>query len=269
MIDTQINSDAFFPFCDYFYTPRDDYDYARITVEKYPNMKLFSPTSPIGEAGIIFVGMAVLVEEMFAILPQEGRYVVVIRDTERPFTKAYYEMMPKSVAKVFTIECHVDAPNVVAMPFGIASINGPNHLLEKIRLEPIKKRTDKRVFCRMNTNSSTYERNQAHVTLWNNPLVTMIEEQIDQEEFYRQIKAHEFCLSLQGGGKDTTRTWESIYLGTIPIVSDCKELRFFEDMPLAYYPGAITSEWLDSIDVSKKSTKRTKMSYWKNQILSA
>lgn len=269
MIDTQINSDAFFPFCDYFYAPRNDYDYAMLVVAKYPNLKLFTPSSPIGPEGIIFVGMAVLVEEMFTILPQEGHYTVIIRDTERPFTQEYYNRMPKSVRHVFTIECMVDAPNVTAMPFGVASINGPNHLLEKIRLEPIEKRTDKRVFCRMNTNSYTYQRNQAHVSLWNNPLVTMIDHQIDQEEFYRHVKAHEFCLSLAGGGKDTTRTWESIYLGTVPIVSDCKELRYFEDMPLVYYPGYITNEWLDSIDVYPKSDMRTRMDYWKNEILYA
>ena len=269
MIEEQINSDAFLPFCDYFYTPRNDYDYAKIIAEKYPHIRLFSPQSPIGPSGIIFLGMGVLVEEMFPLLPGNGSYLVIIRDTERPFIQAYYDMMPRSVRHVFTIECQVDADNVTAMPFGTASIMGPNPILESVRCESIEKRKDKRVFCRMNTNPATVERNMAYATLRDNPLVTLIEHQIDQEEFYREIKAHEFCLSLAGGGKDTTRTWESIYLGVTPIISDCKELRYFEDMPLAYYPGDITNEWLDSIDVSGKSKERAKMSYWKSKILSA
>jgi hypothetical protein len=84
------------------------------------------------------------------------------------------------------------------------------------------------------------------------------------------MKAHKFCLSLQSGGKDTTRTWECLCLGVIPIISDCVELRWFEDMPVAYYPeGGITQAWLDITlnDIKYKSNKRAHMSYWRDLIL--
>lgn len=75
-------------------------------------------------------------------------------------------------------------------------------------------------------------------------------------------------MSLQGQGKDCARTYSAITLGSIPIVTDCIEMRHFEDMPMVYYNGDITNEWLDSMaeSVKGKSTERMKMSYWANHI---
>ena len=60
-------------------------------------------------------------------------------------------------------------------------------------------------------------------------------------------------------------------IGSIPIVTDCPEMRHFEDMPLVYCPkdfNEITNEWLDKAkeSVKDKSTERLRMSYWENHL---
>lgn len=266
-IDEQINSDNFLKFCDYIYTPRDDYDYVLQLMQRFPHLRMFSPNHPLQENGIIYVGMCVLIEECLTLMPSAGSYILIHRDNERPFTEQYYSMKKESVKHIYTIECQVVKYDVTALPFGTASIGGDSISLEEIRSEEIEK-VSVPVFCRLNTNQFTHQRSQVVNSYSNNPLVDVVQHQLGSHDFFRQIKSHRFNLSLQSGGKDTTRTWETLFLGTIPIITDCIELRHFEDMPVAYYPqSGITKEWLDSIDVSGKSLCRCKMSYWRSEIL--
>lgn len=268
-IPQQINSDNFFKFADYIWTPRADYDYVLQVMQKYPHLKMFSPDHPMGtRRGIIYVGMCVLIEDCLRAMPADGSYIIINRDNERPFTEAYYKLKLESVKHIYTIECQVKYPDVTALPFGTASIGGNSEALEQVRNEHIKKSRDHEVFCRLNTNPFTHQRTRVVNEVQKNPLVKVELNQLGSEDFFREIKAHKFNLSLQSGGKDTTRTWETLFLGTIPIISDCIELRHFEDMPVVYYhEGGITKEWLNSQDISGKSLLRATMGYWRNEIL--
>lgn len=268
-IEEQINTDNFLKFCDYIYTPRQDYLYVNDMIQKYPHLKMFSPQNPLdSHCGIIYVGMCVLIEDCLRDMPRSGNYIIIHRDNERPFTKEYCRMKPASVKHIYTIECQVSESDVTALPFGTASIGGDSESLWQVQNEEIEKDKDVPVFCRVNTNQFTTQRSQVVSTLSDNSLVKVLTHQLDSYDFFREIKGHRFNISLQSGGKDTTRTWETLFLGTIPIISDCPELRHFEDMPVAYYPAeGITKEWLDAQDVSGKSLQRVKMSYWRNQIL--
>lgn len=266
-LSEQIHTDNFLKFCDYIYSPRENYDYVLQCMQKHTHLKMFSPNNPLKEDGIIFVGMCVLIEECFQLMPTSGNYVIIHRDNERAFTEAFYKLAKPSVKHIYTIECAVKYPNVTAMPFGTASIGGDSESLVQVQNEPIEKGSVP-VFCRLNTNKFTKVRTEAVRAANDNPLITVFENQLDSVSFFRMIKGHRFNLSLQSGGKDTTRTWETIFLGTIPIISDCIELRHFEDMPVAYYPeGGITQEWINSVDMTGKSLERCSMTYWREQII--
>lgn len=268
-IDEQINSDNFFKFVDYLYSPSPTYLYALQVLEKYPHMKMFCPGQPLDrKEGIIFVGMCTQVELCFDLMPEDGSYVVIQRDNERPFIESYYARKKKSVKHVYTIECQVNYPDVTALPHGVASIEGPNLSVEQVREEFVPP-ASRPIFCRLNTNKITHARSAAVAALKDNPLVDVIEEQLEPIEFFRQIKAHKYTMSLQSGGKDTTRTWETLALGRVPIISNCIELAPFSDMPVLYYPGeaGINEDWVQKIDLSRKSLTRATMSYWRNEIL--
>lgn len=269
-IDEQINSDNFFKFVDYFYSPTPDYLYALQVLQKYPNLKMFCPGQPMDKkTGIIFVGMCTQVEECFDIMPEDGNYIVIHRDNDRQYIEAYHRVRKKSVKHVYTIENTVNHPEIVtAIPFGVASIDGLNYTVEKVRNETIVP-SDRQIFCRININPATPFRKEIVDSFRGNPLATVLEYQITPLDFMRQIKAHKFCISLGGMGNDTTRTWECLCLGTIPILWDTFAMRQFEDLPVAFYPGHgnITQEWMDSIDLSSKSIKRATMSYWREEIL--
>jgi hypothetical protein len=60
------------------------------------------------------------------------------------------------------------------------------------------------------------------------------EDPADQIRFYAQTASHRFVLSPEGSGIDCYRTWESLYLGAIPIVMVSPTMSAFGDLPILF-----------------------------------
>jgi hypothetical protein len=54
---------------------------------------------------------------------------------------------------------------------------------------------------------------------------------VPMEQFYEQIASHPYVLSPPGAGPDCHRHWESILLGSIPIVKKSAATRILDDLP--------------------------------------
>jgi Exostosin family len=52
--------------------------------------------------------------------------------------------------------------------------------------------------------------------------------------YYSQLASHRFSLSPEGNGVDCYRTWESLYLGAIPIVMVSPTMTTFKDLPILF-----------------------------------
>lgn len=265
----QIHSPAFQKICDYIWSD----DVGRVeksgvygyfdSISKELNKPLISEASmPL--SGVIFVGMCHILEDVFRRLPRDGNYIIVHRTNDRPFTQEMYDKKPPSVKHIYTVDSRVYASDVSAIPFGNASINGTDNLIDIIYKEKIPK-AKTLIFARYNVNPDTPHRNESLKYLRNNPIVKLVEEQIPADEFYRNVKAHKYTMALAGCGADASRQWAAIQLGSIPIVTDCLEMWHFNDMPMIYCPADFTKlneEWLNGHDLSNKSTERMTMTYW-------
>lgn len=246
---------------DYYQTISKQYDKPLVDYSNLP------------ESGIIFVGMCHILEDIFNGLPRKGSYIFVHRTNDRPYTEQMNACKPANVKHVYTVDCRGNFKNVSAIPFGNASINGEDPLVKEIAVEP-KRKADKRLFVCYNTNHSTPHRNESIPILKTKDFAFVYEleyphKQMAYDEFYRSVHAHEFTMALAGCGADASRQWAAIQLGSIPIVTDCPEMRHFEDLPLIFCPpnmNDITNEWLNLQDVKGKSTDRMRASYWINHI---
>lgn len=272
LYDDQIHSPAFQKLCDFIWSPDFNCPYVNSVIKDHnPSLKIFNKDIPPGSKGIIFIGMCQLIEDCFDAIPKEGKYIIIHRTSDRSFTEEMYKKKPPSVKHIYSVDCAVKSSDCTAIPFGLASIMGEDEVIKIIAKEDIRHGSTQ-IFCRYNVNDSGYtgERIASIPILQRKPFVKVVTKQIPATDFYREIKAHRFTMSLQGCGKDCARTYSAMILGSIPIVTDCTELRHFEDMPLVYCPADITNEltqaWMDAQDVSGKSTERIRMSYWENEI---
>lgn len=228
----------------------------------------------IPDKAVIFIGMCHLIEEVFKKLPIGGNYIIVHRTNDRQYLPEFDAVKPLSVKHVYTVDCKGVFSNVSAIPFGNSSINGEDELVKMVAKEKMRL-TKTRVFVCYNTNPDTPHRNEsipimkrkdfAYVFELNYPTIQMA-----GDEFYRNVHSHQYTMALAGCGADASRQWAAIQLGSIPIVTDCQQMRHFEDLPMVFCPEfeTITDEWLDeqAIKVKGKSTERMRASYWINHI---
>lgn len=247
------------------------WDYFRTASETH-NIPLVNHTN-LPDSGVIFVGMCHLLEDVFSRMPDKGNYIIVHRTNDRPFTELMYRRKPRSVKHIYTVDCQVNYPDVTAIPFGLASINGEDNLIKQIAsteyfIQPPKTK----LFVCFNTNKDTPHRIEAIRVLKDKAFAFVYEleyphKQMAGDEFYRNVKAHPFTMALAGCSADASRQWAAITLGSIPIVTDCIEMRHFEDMPMIFCPkdmNDITEVWLDSQAkaIETKGTISMRMSYW-------
>ncbi len=91
-----------------------------------------------------------------------------------------------------------------------------------------------------------------------------------RSNFLRKIRNHKFVICPDGNGIDTHRLWETIYMGSIPIVKQNIAFRGFEDLPIAFINDwtDISTSWCDikynEIMNNKWNLEKMKIDYWYN-----
>jgi hypothetical protein len=133
----------------------------------------------------------------------------------------------------------------------------------------------------MNFNAYTYlaERGLIHMHFkevqetW---IKMQVNEKIPYREYCESVRNHKFTFCPRGNGIDTHRFWESIYLGSIPIVIDYPQMSYFFDrLPIVKAPSwfQITEEFLEAeyerIHETDYDFDIMKMGFWRNMILSS
>ena len=94
--------------------------------------------------------------------------------------------------------------------------------------------------------------------------------------FLREIKSSKFVLCPRGNGLDTHRLWETLYMGSIPIVKRDIGYNDFSDLPICFIDQweQVTPEFLEKeflrINNHSWNMETLKIGYWidkiKNQI---
>ena len=143
------------------------------------------------------------------------------------------------------------------------------HLIDRISSLCIEKSSD--VY--MNFNIQTYPQERQHV--WNmfvNKQWVTSTNDVSMEKFYFDLASHKFVISPRGNGVDCHRTWEALYLRTIPIVKNSLHMNSFSDLPIYY-----VNDWneidynklaifYDKVENELYDLSKMKISYWKKKI---
>jgi len=93
-----------------------------------------------------------------------------------------------------------------------------------------------------------------------------------RRRFLESIRNHKFILCPRGNGVDTHRLWESLYMGSIPIVRRHIAMEDFYDLPICWIDewAQVTESFLNSeydrITATSWNLDKLKFSYWKDRI---
>lgn len=216
---------------------------------------------------------------------KDNSKIFVTHQSDYSITKECLKYIPENI-KWFAENCEIiDNPNIVGIPLGLenmdfvvseASKNGRysscfahvadfhKNLSKQFLTE---RKIENLVYMNFTPDTSFSERTKVFHMFKDKSYVTK-KSKIPHADFARDVYNHSFVLSPRGNGVDCIRTWESIYLGSIPIVKKSNVMSHFSDLPILFVDNweEINKSLLEStlIEFQNKDfdMSKAKISYW-------
>jgi len=215
-----------------------------------------------------------------AIPPSKNRNIIISGHSDYAITSDLVSHYSPNIW--WAINKQTSDTRVHSLPLGIANNTNESSLhpicgnldsMIQVMNEP---KHDKNLVY-MNFNISTYpqERQDVYNIFHDKEWVTqgIIQNSLEgRNKFLREIRNHTFVLCPRGNGVDTHRLWETLYIGSIPIVKRDIAMKDFEDLPICFIDtwDQVTSEFLenakDRIHSGNWNMQKLKVSYWIDKI---
>jgi hypothetical protein len=195
-----------------------------------------------------------------------------------PITQKIFGRYKENCDVWYTVNKEVNDPNLRTIPLGITNDcdDSPTHKIFgntdiMIEVMNMPRNIKNLVFMNFSLRNCKEERQQLYNLLKNQSWVTNAKADFTLEGrkyFLEELRNHKFVLSPRGVGIDTHRMWETLYMGSIPIVKRHLALDEFLDLPICWVNdwNEVTEEFLNSeykrITESSWNMEKLKMSYW-------
>ncbi len=183
----------------------------------------------------------------------------------------YYKVLPNvpnNINKWFSSNLNIIHSKCEALPIGTFHVQN-EYLLDNISLNDFC--TKKKLLYNRYALHTNYNRPKIYNYFEQYNWCTSSNIEINRTDYYTNIQNHNFCISPPGNGIDCYRTWESLYLGTIPIVINAPFYSYFKDLPiLTVEDYSICTEkfLIDQLDLFKNKRfnfEKLDLNYWINK----
>jgi hypothetical protein len=183
-------------------------------------------------------------ELFFADLAPEGELVLFTHNSDQAIGERHRALLERpNLVAWFAANADLRHPKLHAFPLGVANPYWPHGDIDELRraqaLPPEKTRLFDTSFS-LRTNPDERGRCVAATGLDPEPAKPFA-------DYLRDLRSSWFCLAPRGNGIDTHRTWEALYLGTIPVVTRSVLTEQHADLPLV-----VLDDWSEfgSVDFS-------------------
>ena len=204
------------------------------------------------EKNIFFVKLDYINEFIYNILPKINfKFILITHDSDIPVTQQHISILQHPyLIKWFGMNCHIIHEKLNPIPIGIANECWP-HGDKQSLLDAANEVTDKQGLVYSNFSKETNINERSGVNdIVNRILPLSIEKApLTYRDYLKKLSSFKFVISPPGNSVDCHRVWESIYVGTIPIVLKSIPMVYFKDCPILFI-----NEWEDlkSINLDEK-----------------
>jgi hypothetical protein len=218
--------------------------------------------------------------------PTHIKPYVISGHSDYSITKEIFEKYQHLIKVWFSVNVEYDNEKLIPIPIGLTNLipedtsdSFPHRILGNMDLlmevVNMPKKDDRLVYMNFSIGTFPTERKLVYDMFCKKSYVDIGESILSYEgrkKFLKEIKDHKFCLCPRGNGIDTCRLWESLYMGTIPIVIYNITHKNLLDLPILFINDwtDITEDFLnkkyEEIHSKKWNMEKIKFSYWKNLI---
>ena len=244
---------------------KDDYDGLENTL-KIPLLKNFD----------IIYTHTIYAQRLFAVLSVIDEKVTVVTHNADVNVDDKIKI-PDNVIKWHTQNVNTQNPKVESIPIGLENERWFKPIHKKEKMEAMLRTPKHRrnlVYMNHNVKTNPSERTKPYQVLENKSWVTTDVGVNGRgfESYLANVYSHKFVICPVGNGMDTHRTWETLYMGSVPIEKRNLNNRFYTDLPICFVDDweEVTERYLEKwiIDNVEKNWNMSKLdfSYWKNKI---
>ena len=212
------------------------------------------------------------------IHPTNIKNICVVGHSDYPVT----DQISEKFNKIFCVNRNTENKNTFGIPLGITNDCDDSELHKifgnkDIMVQVSNSKIEKENLCYLNFNISTFptERKFIFDNFANKYWVKVgdIENTLmGRKKFLEEIKSSKFVFCPRGNGIDTHRLWETLYMGSIPIVKYEITHELFTDLPILFIndwseinEDFLEQKYVEMID-KEWNMEKLKLSYWVNFI---
>ena len=200
-------------------------------------------------------------------------YHLITHHSDYAIDEYLFSQKPFCIKKWFAINPTFKNEKLIAIPLGLKTHKGI--YLEEVyktswfaeNIDYLKNNPKEfKLYC--NWNPTNIHRNTIIETLKKNNINFTHENNKSFEEYATSMSKHRFVVSPPGNGIDCHRTWESLYLGCIPIVIKNYIYDNWQDLPILQVNdySEINNELLNSFTKKTFNYEKLSIEYWANEI---
>lgn len=193
--------------------------------------------NPNGNEGWAFIKIE-YIKRFFKVPDVPSSFVLFTHNGDISVSNKYSGYLnSERITRWFAENADISHDKLIPIPLGLANAgwaHGDPEIVKKVSGENNEK--TKMFHAKYDTRSNAGERNYcSQQTEIHQDLKTMY-----FEDYLRDLSESYFCISPKGHGIDCHRTWESLYVKTIPIVTKSLVVEEHKEMPII-----ILDDWSD------------------------
>ena len=208
--------------CDFIYD--EFYKFNIHHIDQFNGMKIFIKTDLLNDFIKRFLP--------FIITP----FIIYTHNSDKEINSIYNDLLNHHLLeKWFGQNINLNHPKLFSLPIGIANArwdHGNTKILDQVIKENNSK--DNVVYCNFDLKTNIVERKKCI----NNIGDIKMDERQSFYQYLKKISKSYFVISPNGNGVDCHKHWESLYLNTIPIVTESINISFYKD-----YPFLVIKNW--------------------------
>ena len=210
-----------------------------------------------------------LIEHFFSVLNNYKNLqniILISHQSDTKVTKKLFNLKPPSVTKWFSTNVCYDHKDLIPIPIGVNNsfyeINPSIDDFNEMKTLSFNEKQEY-VYVNFNVNTNQFHRHAVLKHVSNKKSFVIEKDKISKSEYLKKISKYKYTLCPWGNGFDTHRVWESIYVGSIPILKSKNSYKFVSNLPLLNVSSFKNIE-IDklNLDTSNVNLEKTKFKYW-------
>lgn len=245
-------------------------DTFRTTADHVHDMDSTVDPAAVRQNNIVFVQSPRLREFFTHVHPKiTAPYILISHNGDENIDDSFSSYLDERIIHWFAQNCLITHPKITPLPIGLENkwyyLHGIPSYFTKLRKGAVQKTTA--ILYKFSVSTNPPERGAALAVLGTHPLAQTYTDWRESYAYLRTLQNVQFVASPAGNGEDCIRTWEAMYLRTVPILRRSVFATYFENLGLPLY---IIEDWSELTELTPEKLAgiyATMSSKWDAQTL--